>query len=91
MRNSIQQSDQQTTPMKIDIEWTTSQMMRQIFLQFRNSYRFVLSCVVVTNTKIENDVITNKKSDVSLVFNKALRTKLPLRGRQCNEQNIYMH
>ena len=52
-RSSIQQSSQQTTPIKINLRWTTSQTMREFFLGIRNSYRFISSSVTVTKTKIE--------------------------------------
>ena len=35
----IQQDNQQSPPMKIDLGWTTSQTMRHFFFGVRNSYR----------------------------------------------------
>ena len=52
-RSAIQQSGQQTTPINIDLGWTTSQTIQQFFLGICNSYRFVSSSVTITNTKIK--------------------------------------
>ena len=47
----IQQDDQQSPPIKIDLEWTTSQTMQHFFLGIRNSYRLISSSV--TSSKIK--------------------------------------
>ena len=59
-RSSIQQSGQQTTPIKTNLGWMTSQTMWQFFLVIRHSYRFVSSSVAVTNTKIEKMSLQQK-------------------------------
>ena len=71
--------------MKTNIGWTTSQTMQNFYFGVCNSYRLISSSVTNTKRKDPEKTIQAKKSDITLSFNKALRTKLPLRGRKCNK------
>ena len=52
----IQQDDQQSPSMKIDLRWTTSQTMQHFFRGICNSYRLISSSVA--STKIKDREIT---------------------------------
>ena len=51
MGRFIQQDDQQSPPIKIDLGWSTSQALQHFFLGIRNSYRLFSSNVASTKIK----------------------------------------
>ena len=66
---------------KIDLGWTTTHTLRQFFWGICNSYRLISSSVAK-----DPEMTVQAKSDIAV--NEALRTNLPLRGRQCNKKII---
>ena len=87
-RSFIHQGDQQAARMKVNLGWITLEEMRQFSSGIQKLYHHVSSSVEVTSSEIHGKTlfITEKS------FTKqALRTKLPLRGRQCNEHKIYKY
>ena len=74
--------------MKVNLGWITPEEMRQFSSGIHKLYHHVSSSVEVTSLERHGKMlfITEK------YFTKQdLRTKLPLRGRQCNEHKIYKY
>ena len=80
LRRPTPQNDLRGT-IKIDLAWTTTDTMRQFLYRICNLYRLISSSVGK-----DPEMTIQAKSDV--VVNESLRTKLPLRGRQCNNKII---
>ena len=81
LRRIVPQKDLRA-PIKIDLGWTTGDAMRQFSWGIRNSYWLISSNVTNTKWKEFRD---DSKINQRLMSNTSLRTKIPLRGRQCNE------
>ena len=87
-RSFIQQGDQQAIRMKVNLGWITPEEMRQFRSWIQNLYHDVSSSVEVTSSERHGKTLfITEKSFIK----QALRTKLPLRGRQCNEHKIYKY
>ena len=87
-RSFIQQGDQQVAWMKVNLRWITIEQMRQFSSGIWKLYYHVSSSVEVTSSERHGKTLFIIENSFT---KQALRTKLPLGGRKCNEHKIYKY